>query len=223
MTEDLFTARLADLHLLKHPFYRDWMEGRITRDQIRDYACQYYKHVDAFPRYLGAIHSLCENAAWRREILENLNDEEGVTYGTSHPDLWLQFAEGMGASKDDVEAAPTRPAIQNVMDTFFRHARSSFHQGLGALYAYEAQVPEVAESKIEGLCKQYGVTDEKTLQFFEVHKTADVHHRHVLKGILDSLPEDQKREAANAAADAAQALWDFLTEVHGVTHCAAAA
>ncbi|MEJ0062701.1 MAG: CADD family putative folate metabolism protein [Alphaproteobacteria bacterium] len=222
MTTDIFAAQLDALHLLKHPFYRDWMEGKITQDQLKDYACQYYKHVDAFPRYLGAIHSNCENAQHRREILENLNDEEGVTYGTSHPDLWLQFAEGMGASREDAESAEARPAIKNVMDTFFRHARSSFHEGLGALYAYEAQVPEVAESKIKGLQEQYGVTDEKTLQFFEVHKTADVHHRHVLKNILDSLPEKQKQEAASAAKEAATALWDFLSDVHGDRQMAAA-
>lgn len=211
---DIFAAKLAPLHLLLHPFYMDWMQGKITTGQLQDYAAQYYHHVAAFPRYLGAIHSQCEDAEQRRTILENLNDEEGVTYGTPHPDLWLQFAEGIGADNATVKASTPRAAIQNVMDTFFGHARRSFHEGLGALYAYEAQVPEVADSKITGLQTQYGVTDERTLQFFEVHKSADVVHRQVLKDILDNLPETQKQEAAAAAESAAQALWDFLTEVH---------
>jgi pyrroloquinoline-quinone synthase len=211
---DVFVTKLAPLHLLQHPFYMDWMQGKITPDQLKDYAAQYYQHVDAFPRYLGAIHSNCTNAAQRMMILENLNDEEGVSFGTSHPELWLRFAEGVGADRSDVIATTPRPAIQNVIDTFFGHARSSFHQGLGALYAYESQVPEIAASKITGLRDQYDVNDERTLEFFEVHKTADVHHRKVLKDILDSLPEPQKQEAATAAEEAATALWDFLSDVH---------
>ncbi len=220
---DIFAAKLEPLHLLKHPFYMDWMQGKITRDQLQDYAAQYYQHVAAFPRYLGAIHSQCEDATQRREILDNLNDEEGVTHGTSHPELWLQFAEGMGVDSDKAKTTSPRVGIQNVMDTFFRHARSSFHEGLGALYAYESQVPEVADSKITGLREQYGVTDARTLQFFEIHKSADVWHRQVLKDMLDKLPEPQKQEAAAAAEEAATALWDFLTEVHGCDDCARAA
>lgn len=215
MTADIIAAQIDPLHLLKHPFYQDWMAGRLSQTQLQDYARQYYAHVDAFPRYLGAIHSQCEDAAVRREILDNLNDEEGVNHGVSHPDLWLQFAEGMGASSDEVKATEPRAAIKNVIDTFFQNTRRSFHEGLGALYAYESQVPEIAESKIAGLKQNYGIADERTLQFFEVHKTADVAHRHVIKNMLDNLPEKQKQEAAAAAGKAAQSLWDFLTDVHG--------
>ncbi|MBP7251925.1 MAG: CADD family putative folate metabolism protein [Alphaproteobacteria bacterium] len=212
---DTFAAKLAPLHLLQHPFYMDWMQGKITPEQLKDYAAQYYHHVAAFPRYLGAIHSQCEDATQRRAILENLNDEEGVGYDKSHPELWLQFAAGVGADEDSVKSSVPRPAIQKVIKTFFDAAHSSYHVGLGALYAYESQVPEIADSKITGLKTQYGINDAATLQFFEVHKTADVEHRQVLKDILDTLPEDKKQEAAQAAERAATALWDFLSEVHG--------
>lgn len=211
---DLFAAKLAPLHLLQHPFYMDWMQGKITEAQLKDYAAQYYHHVAAFPRYLGAIHSQCADAVQRRAILENLNDEEGVGYDKSHPELWLQFAAGVGADAVAVKASVPRAAIANVMTTFFDAARASYHEGLGALYAYESQVPEIADSKITGLKTQYGIHDAATLQFFEVHKTADVEHRRVLKDILDTLPDDKKQEAALAAERAATALWDFLTEVH---------
>lgn len=212
---DLFAAKLAPLHLLQHPFYMDWMQGKITEAQLKEYAAQYYHHVAAFPRYLGAIHSQCADAVQRRAILENLNDEEGVGYDKSHPELWLQFAAGVGADAAAVKASVPRAAIANVMTTFFDAARASYHEGLGALYAYESQVPEIADSKITGLKTQYGIHDAATLQFFEVHKTADVEHRRVLKDILDTLPDDKKQEAALAAERAATALWDFLTEVHG--------
>lgn len=206
-----FLHVLRPLHLLQHPFYRDWMEGKLSRACLQDYAQQYAHHVDAFPRYLGAIHSLAVDPAERRLVLENLNDEEGVTNGQPHPELWRQFAHALGARPP---AAP-RAAIREVVDTFFSLARSSFHEGLGALYAYESQVPEIAESKIEGLKARYGVEDPAALAFFAAHREADVYHREAIEKILAKLPSEQRAEAEAAAQRAALALWDFLSEVHG--------
>jgi pyrroloquinoline-quinone synthase len=215
---NLIDAAIDRFHLLKHPFYQAWMKGEVPLTDLRDYAKQYYSHVDAFPRYLSAIHSMCESTEARKVILENLNDEEGINFGTSHPELWLRFAEGLGVSREEVLEGAPRVAVQKVMNTFFGFARSSFHEGLGALYAYESQVPEVAHSKIAGLKDAYGIHDARTLEFFEVHKTADKEHRASLKKILDDLPEGQKREASAAASAAAESLWDFLSDVYGPTH-----
>jgi pyrroloquinoline-quinone synthase len=206
-----FSATFDHLNLLNHPFYQAWMEGRLPVSTLRDYAEQYFFHVNCFPRYLSALHSLCENEKHRKILLENLNDEEGTKYGVSHPELWLQFAEGLGSTRHKVFASKPCAEIQNVVDTFFKHSRSSFHNGLGALYAYEAQVPEVAESKLRGLREKYNINDEKTLAFFEVHKSADVEHRSAILNILESFSEEEKAESQKSAQEMAQCLWDFLT------------
>ena len=48
----MFSKQLADkldeYHLLKHPFYQAWNEGKLNREIIKDYAEQYYQHVKAF-------------------------------------------------------------------------------------------------------------------------------------------------------------------------------
>jgi pyrroloquinoline-quinone synthase len=208
-----FNQEFENLHLLKHPFYQAWMQGTLSQSTLKDYAKQYYYHVDRFPRYLSAIHSHCEDHLWRGELLANLNEEEGSAGQHSHPELWLQFDEGLGVTRKEALRENPRSAIQNVAATFFRHARSSFHEGLGALYAYESQVPEIATSKIEGLKKNYGITDARTLMFFQVHEQADVGHRDGVLKMIEGLPTDQKAQAAVAAREAAQALWDFLSDV----------
>lgn len=209
-----FALALKPFHLLNHPFYQDWMEGSLAPETLQDYASQYYSHVSAFPRYISAIHSQCESEENRKVLLENLNDEEGLSHGTSHPELWLRFAEGLGVKREAIKTTSARAAIQNVVSTFFNLAKSSFHEGLGALYAYESQVPEIAESKIKGLITHYKVTDPRALEFFEVHKTADIYHRKTIEKILDCLPDNEKEEALKAAQVAAKSLWDFLTEIH---------
>ena len=52
------------------------MKVKLNREIIKDYAEQYYQHVKAFPRYISATHSLCEDLDKRKILLENLQDEE---------------------------------------------------------------------------------------------------------------------------------------------------
>lgn len=203
-----------NLHLLKHPFYQAWMAGDLTRSTLQDYARQYFHHVGAFPGYLQNALGICRNDEAKAVLAENLSEEDGTAYGTSHPELWLRFAEGAGTSRGEVESAELRNGIKNVVNTFNRLSRSSYAQALGALYAYECQVPEVAQSKIEGLKRHFAITDERSLSFFEVHKSADVDHREKLLALIEALSPGQKEEAKAAADQACLALWDFLTDVH---------
>ena len=66
---------------------------------------------------------------------------------------------------------------KDMIDNFFAQARSSYAEGLASLYTYERQIPEIAETKIQGLKKFYGVNTKEGLEFFEAHKSADVVHR----------------------------------------------
>ncbi|MGE0616016.1 MAG: CADD family putative folate metabolism protein [Bacteriovoracia bacterium] len=200
--------------LLQHPFYRDWMEGKLKWETLRNYAEQYYAHVEAFPSYLKSAIQLCPHVHTRAILEENLAEENGTTYGVAHPELWLRFAEGLGCSREVVMCARKRNAIQNVVSTFYRLTQGSLPKALGAIYAYEAQVPEVAASKIEGLRRHFRLLDERSLSFFEVHRHADVAHRQALGEILEGFSADERREAQEAADEAGQALWDFLTDAH---------
>lgn len=203
----------SDLFLLKHPFYRAWMEGKLRRETLKEYAAQYYHHVAAFPSYLREAMDHCPEGPWKAVLSENLAEEEGVTHGTPHPELWLRFAEGLGATREEVLNSKKKPGIQRVINTFSGYAKASLGEALGSLYAYESQVPEVAQSKIEGLKTNYGIHDERTLAFFEVHRVADIEHRESLLKVLRDLPEASRKNAEVARDRSAQALWDFLTEM----------
>lgn len=212
-----FSARLKesleDTHLLKHPFYQDWNEGKLSGETLKYYAGQYYWHVDAFPRYISAAHSLCTDAGERSMLLENLNEEEG-SRGEPHPELWLRFAEGVGAERGQVKNGRKSDEADELVTRFFDLCRHSYARALGALYAYEHQVPEVASTKIKGLKEHYGVEDDRTLSFFSVHEEADVVHREQFEELLDRLEPREQEEARTAAGEAGGALWNFLTAVH---------
>ena len=202
--------KLDRYHLLKHPFYQVfWNEGKLTKEIIKDYAEQYYQHVKAFPRYISATHSLCEDIEKRKILLENLNDEENTN--ADHPKLWKNFALAMGADAEKIEKVEPYQFTKDMIDNFFKNGRSTYAEGLASLYTYERQIPEIAETKIQGLKKYYGVNSEEGLEFFEAHKKADVYHREECEKLLDKLSEDEQAKAKKAALLTAKHLWNFLS------------
>jgi pyrroloquinoline-quinone synthase len=207
-------AMIAERHLLVHPFYQDWSAGRLSLETLREYAAQYYRHVEAFPRYLSAIHSRCDDLGARQALLENLIEEERGA--DNHPELWLRFGEGLGIARERVIASTPTPATRDLVDTFKRLAHDApVAAGLAALYVYEAQIPAVAATKIDGLKRYYGVTDARTLAFFTAHQEADVYHARTGAELIERLaPDAASAVAVVEAADAAiAALWAMLDGV----------
>ena len=213
--------KLDQYHLLNHPFYKSWNEGKLTREIIKDYAEQYYQHVKAFPRYISATHSLCEDIEKRKILLENLNDEENRD--ADHPKLWKNFAIAMGADSKKIEEVKAEQFTKDLIDNFFKNGRSTYAEGLASLYTYERQIPEIADTKIKGLKKFYGVNSKEGLEFFETHKKADVYHRVECEKLLDGLTKEEQSAAEKAALSTAKYLWNFLSGIAAKHNLQAAA
>jgi pyrroloquinoline-quinone synthase len=205
-------ALIAEKHLLNHPFYQLWSQGKLTRQNLREYAVSYYPHVAAFPTYVSGVHSHCEDAGLRQELLENLIEEERGT--ENHPALWRKFAAALGAAESDLATAPRTPEIADAIAEFRRSTRDgSVAEGLAALYAYESQIPEVSKTKREGLREFYGIEEGDATRFFSVHETADVWHRQVERDALGRVadtPEARERalEAARRCCNALRRALD---------------
>jgi pyrroloquinoline-quinone synthase len=213
-----FESRLRDAvmeySMLKHPFYVAWTEGKLSKSVLAEYAKQYYAHVRAFPTYVSGVHSHCDDLSVRRELLENLIEEERGE--ENHPELWLRFAEGLGVKREDVMSADLLPSTGASVKRFQSLTQSEdYREGLAALFAYESQIPGVAQTKREGLKEFYGLADERAVSFFRVHESLDVLHNQLELELLESAccePADQEK-AINSARNAARALWSFLDGV----------
>ena len=100
-----------------------------------------------------------------------------------------------------------------MINNFFKNGRASYAEGLASLYTYERQIPEIAETKIRGLKNHYGVLSKEGLEFFEVHKAADVYHREACEKLLDGLSAKEQKKAEKAALSTAKHLWNFLSGI----------
>ena len=162
-----------------------------------------------FPRYISGIHSLCPDLKMRQILLGNLIEEEQGE--ENHPELWLRFAEGLGVSRDMAHAPACLKETHDLVDGYFELVQSDYATGLGALYAYERQTPDVAKSKIDGLKKHYGIHDERSLKFFEVHIHADIWHTEEVASLLSCLNPEEQQKAMKGAEAGARFLWGCVS------------
>lgn len=205
-------ALIEKYHLLKHPFYRAWTEGRLSRESLGLYAEQYYQHVRAFPENLKEL-SQRTHGELNRLVDENLAEELDPV--APHPMLWRQFAQSLGVSESALADARPLPGIAALLDTYDEvAAQGSTAQAVAAFYAYEAQVPEIAAEKIKGLRRFYGITESRSLAYFAVHKEADVRHRIAWRGWLASQHETDTLGVLCAAERGLKALWGALDAVY---------
>ena len=211
--------RVSRWHLLRHPFYQDWQAGRLDRSALQLYAAQYYRHVEAFPQHLrrlaarAPVDSGQAGAGLRELITENLAEEENPV--RTHPQLWRDFAAAVGATEAVLDRSTALPGTQALVDTYRKIcSEHPVAEAVAALYAYEAQVPEIATQKKEGLRRFYGVSDPKGLAYFAVHEEADVRHRAAWRGWLEQNACDSTGRVLGTAEEALHALWGALDSVY---------
>lgn len=216
-------------HLLKHPFYVAWTDGKLTKEQLRHYAEQYFYNVLAEPTYLSAVHfntphfhseANSGDISVRQEVLKNLIDEE---HGDkNHPALWKDFAFALGANDKSLANAEALPSTENLVSTFRDVCLNQpFYAGLAALHAFESQVPKIAAVKIDGLLKFYGMNNPKDYEFFSVHEKADIYHSQAEWALIERFADtpEKKEEVLAATQEICDALWKFLDGIHE-TYCA---
>jgi len=211
-------ALIEKHHLLKHPFYQAWTEGKLPKESLQLYAEQYYQHVRSFPENLKQLSDRARGPV--KELIEG-NLAEELDPVAPHPMLWRQFAESLGVSHATIADARPLPGIAALLDTFDEvAANGSMTQAVATFYAYEAQVPEISTQKIAGLKKFYNVTEPRALSYFAVHEEADVRHRAAWRSWLEKQNNGDDFEVLCAAERGLKALWGALDAVYAQS-CAA--
>jgi pyrroloquinoline-quinone synthase len=199
-------------HLLKHPFYRAWTEGTLSKESLQLYAAQYYQHVRAFPANLDQL-AMRASGPLAELVKENMAEE--LDASGPHPELWRNFAESLDVNGATLDAARPLPGITALLNAFDEvSSRGSLAQAAASFYAYEAQVPEIATQKISGLRRFYGITEPRALAYFAVHEEADVRHRAAWREWLAAQDTDATEGVMHAAERTLQALWGALDAVY---------
>lgn len=183
-----FDAIVARHHLGDHPFYRAWRAGTLSRAALRAYASDYAPFIAAIEtgwRTLGEV----AHAAEERE----------------HARLWERFREALGAPEDAERGSNPQAAdlVDHVLRAFAEPATA-----VGALYAFEAQQPSTARSKLDGLRERYAFSEEDAA-YFRVHAD-DYGERERLAVRAGTLTPAQFARARDACEQTCLAMWAAL-------------
>jgi pyrroloquinoline-quinone synthase len=202
-TNSVVEAALVGRRLLDHPFYRRWDAGKVTMDELADYATQYRHFENFLPGFLGALVACLPEGPGRDLVAANLADELGDPL--PHIELFERFAGALGAP----ESAPS-PAMSHLLGAHDELIALGARHGLAGFLAYESQAAEVARTKAKGLRTHYGLGQD-AVSFWSHHAEVDLRHAEWARDALDSLTPGPERFEASVRK-AADAWWAFLDE-----------
>ena len=101
--------------------------GKVAKDRLHlHFEQEYETYVRDFPVMLGWAYVQCPIAQVRREIAENLYEEEtgGLIAGRPHPELFLEYPRGLGmdlARFAHIELGPAARRFRTLLDDATRH------------------------------------------------------------------------------------------------------
>ncbi|TKK68199.1 hypothetical protein FC093_11220 [Ilyomonas limi] len=179
-----------EYNLLNHPFYQAWNEGRLTCSQLSLYANQYGSFIQLI------------SEGW-----QCVNEEAIAAEEQEHYELWQQFGNSLNK---EVNAA-FLPAVDELTSTTKENYKT-YAGALGALYAFEAQQPATATSKLRGLKEHYSHwnVDET---YFTIHAN-DIEEPALLEEKMNVLSAEDRAIAYEACASTCRLLYNALTDIY---------
>ena len=184
--------------VLRHPFYRRWSAGELSREELALYAGQYRRAVEAIAMLSEAgAAALPERTELRRHAAE-----ERV-----HVRLWDGFLDAAGGDATDAPTPETEACVRAWT------AGGTAGRCLARLYAIESAQPEISRTKREGLLGRYGFSDGPATAYFRIHEGLDVEHAAEVRELIEGLGGEQDDELVAAAESAYRASWRLLDGV----------
>jgi pyrroloquinoline-quinone synthase len=125
--DDLKEHLLRVMERKRHWAWPGFESGLVPRERLHVHLEQEYAtYVRDFPVLLGRAYVQCPVPAVRRELAENLYEEEtgGLCAGRPHPELFLLYPRGLGmdlARFDRVELLPGAAAYRTFLDDVTGH------------------------------------------------------------------------------------------------------
>ena len=122
---DTASFREALLAIMERKVHWAWplfTSGRVPRERLHvHFEQEYATYVRDFPVLVGWAYVQCPVAEARRDLAENLYEEEtgGVIAGRPHPELFLEYPRGLGmdlARFERVDLLPAARAFRAVLD-----------------------------------------------------------------------------------------------------------
>ncbi len=224
MTRDDFTEALLGVMERKvHWAWTSFTSGQVALAELHlHFEQEYAVYVRDFPVLVARAYVQCPIPVVRRELAENIYEEEtgGLVAGRPHPELFLEYPKGLGMDLARFEAItllPAARAYRDVLDRLTLDAGWATAAAVATLFIegtpYDRSVldpsaparPEPPLSE-HPLVKHYGLPLEH-LALTKAHRAVEGDHREsAWRCVLDHVPAGE-RTTVVAALEACLGAW----------------
>lgn len=230
-------ALLQQMERKTHWAWPAFTGGLVAKEKLHIHLEQEWDvYVRDFPVLVGRAYVQCPIPEVRRELAENLYEEEtgGLAAGKPHPELFMMYPRGLGmdvARFDRVELLPAARAYRGFLDDATQSRGWAVAASIATLFiegtAYErheldAAAPARPQPPLEAhpLVKHYGLPVE-CLALTKAHRTVEGEHRKAAwRVMLDHVPAEGRGavvEAMTQAVEVWRAYRDGVAEACDVT------
>jgi pyrroloquinoline-quinone synthase len=233
-------ALLQQMERKTHWAWPAFTGGLVPKDKLHIHLEQEWEvYVRDFPIMVGRAYVQCPIAEVRRELAENLYEEEtgGLAAGTPHPELFLMYPLGLGMDLQrftNVRLLPAAGSYRELLDDATTNRGWAVATSIATLFiegtAYErheldASAPARPEPPLEEhpLVKHYGLTVD-CLALTKAHRSVEGEHRKAAwRVMLNHVPERERVAVVSTmrrAVDAWRAYRDDVAEACGIVRSA---
>ncbi len=207
----------------QHWAWSQFTTGKIAKERLHIHFEQEYEtYVRDFPVMVGWAYVQCPSAEARRDLAENLYEEEtgGLIAGKPHPELFLEYPRGLGMDLGRFERIELLPAARRYRALLDEHTR---HRGWAQACAVttifiegtnhergelDPDAPKRPAPPLEHhpLVRHYGLPLD-ALALTKAHRRVEGSHRAAAwRIVLDQIPAGD-RQPVVAAMEASLAGW----------------
>lgn len=231
MDSNEFRERLLGvMEQKKHWAWPMFTAGQVAKERLHvHFEQEFATYVRDFPVLVGRAYVACPVAAVRRELAENLYEEEtgGLVAGRPHPDLFLEYPRGLGMNMDrfiEVELLPGAAAYRALLD---RYTTASGWEVAAAVTTLFIEGTEFERGEIDGsapkrpeaplerhpLVVHYGLPLE-SLALTKAHRSVEGNHRRsAWRIVLDHVPPIARSSVASAMHETRVAWQKYRDDV----------
>jgi pyrroloquinoline-quinone synthase len=200
-TAELIRYKMENHPFRTHPFFQEWIKGKLPIGSIRAWAPQFYHWLCVIPRAYALRFAQLpwndEMAKYRPMLLEHLTEEAGFPEEKQkpHPELFLKFCAGIALTRKQVTGAAWLPGTYLAVDDFlYVNQTEPFY--VSAAGSSEPPNVELCEKLLPVLRKVYKVP-EPNLEYYVMHGELDKEHSLLVGSIVadfaDRGPETRRR------------------------------
>jgi pyrroloquinoline-quinone synthase len=217
--DDFREALLSVMERKTHWAWPSFTSGAVAKEHLHVHLEQEWEvFVRDFPVLVARAYVQCPIASVRRELIENVYEEEtgGLAAGRPHPELFLEYPKGLGMDLARFEQVTLLPGARRYR-TFLDHATEACGWSVAAAVTtlflegtphdrsvLDPNAPPRPEPPLEAhpLVKHYGLPIA-SLALTKAHRSVEGEHRaaawHVM---LEHVPSAERRACVDALEDA---------------------